>query len=50
MAATAVVNYLLGFVTVIVLMFTLGGSVESVINTKFGQSYIQVSAAYESIV
>mgnify|MGYP001191596905 FL=1 len=43
MAATAVVNYALGFVTVITLMFTLGGSVESVLDTKFGQGYIQVN-------
>ncbi|KAH0356539.1 amino acid transporter, partial [Aureobasidium melanogenum] len=42
MAATAVVNYALGFVTVITLMFTLGGSVQSVLDTKFGQGYIQV--------
>ena len=44
MAATAVVNYALGFVTVITLMFTLGGSVKSVLDTKFGQGYIQVSS------
>ncbi|KAG9637612.1 amino acid transporter, partial [Aureobasidium melanogenum] len=42
MAATAVVNYALGFVTVITLMFTLGGSVQSVLDTEFGQGYIQV--------
>lgn len=45
MAATAIVNYALGFVTVITLMFTLGGSVRSVLDTQFGQGYIQVSAS-----
>lgn len=45
MAATAIVNYALGFVTVITLMFTLGGSVQSVLDTQFGQGYIQVSVS-----
>ncbi|GAB7356488.1 hypothetical protein MBLNU459_g7247t2 [Dothideomycetes sp. NU459] len=42
MAATAVVNYTLGFITVITLMFTLGGTVEDVLGTAYGQPYIQV--------
>lgn len=42
MAATAIVNYTLGFITVITLMCTLGGTVDEILDTKYGQPYIQV--------
>jgi len=42
MVATAVVNYILGFVMTVTIMSTLGNDVSAILATKFGQPWIQV--------
>ncbi|THY82109.1 amino acid transporter [Aureobasidium pullulans] len=42
MVYTALANYTTGIVTIITLMFTLGGSAEELTSTRLGQPYIQV--------
>jgi len=45
MICTALANYLTGILTIITLMFTLGGTADQLIGTSYGQPYIQVSSS-----
>ncbi|KAK5740131.1 hypothetical protein LTR17_004843 [Elasticomyces elasticus] len=42
MVATACANYVMGFVMVLTIMFTVGPDVESVLSTPYGQPWVQI--------
>lgn len=42
MVATATANYIMGFVMVLTIMFTIGPDVDAVLNTPLGQPWVQI--------
>lgn len=46
MICTALANYTTGILTIITLMFCLGGTAEQLIGTNYGQPYVQIRFSY----